>query len=370
MSPHSGSLCDMPHWPEPQVSRSQVDAAGAVLVSSAPDSPDRAAAEVIVNNWRSSHSYPLHSIKMTLKSRARTVQTSALVAHRLKRLSSIALKLSIHKHMKLSQMQDIGGCRAVLSNVRQVELLVKLYNQTVTKNPHTIERPQLISVDDYITNPKKDGYRGYHLIYKYHTKSPSRCAYDNLRIEIQLRSELQHAWATAVETISTFTGQALKSNIGEDKWKRFFALMSCAIARREGRPLVPGTPDDHADLSAELRKSASALKVQTQLQAWGMALQTTEEETGTKEAYLLELDPEKMTLNIRGYVAMTRASADQDYLAAERRVENIAGGQAVLVSADSLAALRKAYPNYFLDTTAFIAAVNEAIKPVRRRKRK
>ncbi|HKX17736.1 MAG TPA: (p)ppGpp synthetase, partial [bacterium] len=71
------------------------------------------AALEVINNWRSSHSYPLQALKMTLKLRAKRIDSNAIVAQRLKRLSSIATKLRRNKHMALSQMQDLGGCRAV-----------------------------------------------------------------------------------------------------------------------------------------------------------------------------------------------------------------------------------------------------------------
>ncbi|MBU6438396.1 MAG: hypothetical protein KGQ77_12790, partial [Betaproteobacteria bacterium] len=62
-------------------------------------------------------------------------------------------------------------------------------------------------------------------------------AFNNQKIEVQLRTRLQHAWATAVEIVDAFTGQALKSglklNSGDPKWRRFFALMSSVIAIRE-----------------------------------------------------------------------------------------------------------------------------------------
>jgi hypothetical protein len=41
--------------------------------------------------------------------------------------------------------------------------------------------------------------------------------YNDLKIEMQLRSQYQHAWATAVETVGTFIGQALKSSIGPER---------------------------------------------------------------------------------------------------------------------------------------------------------
>ena len=43
-----------------------------------------------------------------------------------------------------------------------------------------------------------------------------------LWIEIQLRTSLQHAWATVVETVDAFTNENLKFGAGSDDWKRFF----------------------------------------------------------------------------------------------------------------------------------------------------
>ena len=49
-----------------------------------------------------------------------------------------------------------------------------------------------------------------------------------LRIEIQIRSRLQHAWATAVETVDAFSGTSLKTTGGSGSektdWGRFYCF--------------------------------------------------------------------------------------------------------------------------------------------------
>ena len=154
--------------------------------------------------------------------------------------------------MTLSQMQDIGGCRAIVSTVDQVRALCKLYAASEMKH-------KLHHTDDYLNNPKESGYRGVHLIYRYH--SDRKTEYNTLLIEMQLRSQLQHAWATAVETVGAFMQQALKSSLGEKEWLRFFALMGTAIAVRENRPPVPQTPGKYSELVKELRDHAKALDI-------------------------------------------------------------------------------------------------------------
>jgi len=74
----------------------------------------------VMDNWRASHALPLNAFYMTLKNRAERVNSKAISAQRIKRLESIAYKLIHNNKMKLTQMQDIGGCRAVLPFVKAV----------------------------------------------------------------------------------------------------------------------------------------------------------------------------------------------------------------------------------------------------------
>jgi hypothetical protein len=256
--------------------------------------------------------------------------------------------------MKLSQMQDIGGCRAVVGNLNQVQGLVKRYKSSDIKH-------KLLKEDDYIANPKRSGYRSFHLIYKYF--SDKKATHNGLRIEVQIRSRLQHAWATAVEIVGTFIQQALKSSQGQADWLRFFALMGSAIALREGSPPVPETPDDPGALKAELRDYAKRLDVTARLRAYGAAVQIVDQ-TQIEDAdyYLLELDALAMRVNVFGYRSNELAKATSEYLSVEKKIVGTIGTDAVLVSADSMTSLRRAYPNYFLDTQKFIEAVQKAIE--------
>jgi len=49
------------------------------------------------------------------------------------------------------------------------------------------------------------------------------------------------------------------------------------------------------------------------------------------------------------------------HLKVEKSLESSPGAEAVLVSVDSIAALQRAYPNYFLDTRVFLRALQQAI---------
>jgi len=349
-------------------SREDVNEAGNCLVSEAPMVwlKHRDEMLAVINNWRSSHSFPLQCFKMTLLRRAKRVDSKAIIAQRLKRLSSIDAKLRRFSNMKLSQMQDIGGCRAVVEDMGSLEKLVKLYAKGRSKNP--TKRHEFLNAKDYILNPKTDGYRSVHFIYRYRSRSKKHKVYNGLKIEIQLRSKLQHAWATAVETVSIFTGQTLKSSGGEADWRRFFILMSCAIARREKQPLVPGTPTDEAQLIDELFMLTNKLNVVNALHGWNFALKQLPAKNVTDAVtFLVVLDTEAYTLSTTGFKKEELPKASEAYLAIEKTTAAKPGTQAVLVSLDSVHALRSAYPNYFLDTNAFVAALNFSIRQRQRR---
>jgi len=288
-----------------------------------------------------------------------------LIAQRIKRLSSITHKLHRFPDMKLSQMQDIGGCRAVVRSIGATRQLASLYERSNIKHERA-------SFDDYISMPKASGYRGIHLVYRYYSDK-NKIEYNGLKIEVQLRSQYMHAWATAVETVGTFVQQALKSSIGEDEWLRFFALMGTAIAVREKSEIVPGTPSESKELLEELKYYAERLDVENRLRAYGAAMQTIRGEQGDisliddAHYYLLVLDTDVKQLTISAYPQSQFDEASTAYLQAEERTKNKVGTDAVLVSVDSLAALERAYPNYFADTRVFLKLMDQALSGKRRR---
>lgn len=352
-------------WTEPKYSIPEVNKAGRILLSAIGSEfgvwTEQAWNEYydalyVVNNWRSSHAYPLNTFQVNLRTTARRYDRDPLVAQRIKRLSSIVHKLDRMRSMKLSQMQDLGGCRAILQNIHQVRDVFEYY---LHRSSIKHER---VSIDDYLDKPKSSGYRGIHLVYRYFSDK-NKTMYNGLKIEMQLRSRYQHAWATAVETVGTFSGEALKSSLGSVDWQRFFALMASAIAIRERSEIVPGTPRAKRELIAELRHYSRLLNVTNRLQEYSRALKritSAEGEIAGAHLYLLELAPAAGTLKITGFRADEQEEADRRYAEAEAR--NTGGvTDAVLVSVESINSLSRAYPNYFADTRIFVELLNQAL---------
>ncbi len=341
-------------WTKPNYSASEVDIAGDKLIDPQIESDQRNTAIDIINNWRASHYFPLNTFQIGLRRKAKEVDKNSLVAQRIKRLPAIEFKLRNLRHIKLSEMQDIGGCRAIVKSVPAVKRLV--LNYKASRHRH-----ELIDYDDYITEPKKSGYRGYHLIYRY--KSDENITYNRLKVEIQLRSKWQHIWATAVETAGYFTKQALKASHGKKEWLRFFALMSSAIALSENCPTVPKTPSNINELQDEIRELVRQFDIITKLETFGVAIESADKGVDRDSHYaLIVLDIPNSKVKISHFSQKERELGFNEYSKIEKEISALTGVDAVFVSTDSFRQLKRAYPNYFLDTKAFVELIKIVLK--------
>ena len=241
-----------------------------------------------------------------------------------------------------------------MDSVDQVRLLREAYrNSRIRHCP--------INGKDYIEAPKESGYRGIHLVYRYGT--PRNETYNGLLIEIQLRTRLQHAWATAVETAGAFLGQALKSSEGEQEWLRFFALASSAFALRESCPPAPATPAELGSLRDELRTAVDRLDPIARLREYRALIGRLPvvRAVDRRRFFLLERRPDLGTLYMTAYRTAEQARILEDYFVAEQKVRGIDGAEVVLVSADSIQAVQRAYPNYQLDTEYFLTELRRIV---------
>jgi ppGpp synthetase/RelA/SpoT-type nucleotidyltranferase len=347
-------------WTKLKFSKNEVNRAGMILASESADATESGRASDVLSNWRSAHSFPLHIFAVRLKRVATQVDGDALVVRRLKRTPSILKKLRRDQteNMKMSRMQDVAGARAVLKNMKDVKKLVLTY-----KKSRGIKH-KLHSSKDYVSEPKKDGYRSVHLVYKYFSdKNPE---YDSLLVEIQIRTKIQHYWATAVETVDHFTRQAIKSNEGEEDWMNFFKLASSVFAIAENTATVPGTPKDEEELHVEVVHLAKKLDVVKKMTEWARIhriIEDLERDSPKKfDLYLLDLDLKTKELSITGYTASQAELANNEYSRREERmIRNKEDRDIVLVSAETSKELRRAYPNYFLDTKEFITTLRNCL---------
>jgi putative GTP pyrophosphokinase len=352
-------------FPKPLYTRGQVNKAGEIIRAAWAVTEDPIAPGVdpdslfwayeVLGNWRACHNYPINTFQATLRNRLKTIDRDATVAQRLKRLPSIIMKLLRFPHMELARMQDIGGLRAIVESVAEVRKLEKLYLES--KFQHQLVAPH----KNYIQHPKSDGYRGIHLVYKYQNELEP--AYDGLQLELQLRTRLQHAWATAVETMGTFLGQALKSGQGEGQWRAFFEVSGAAIALLEKCPPVPGYEKLSETETFEMVAEAEAkLHVLEKLRGFSVAADSIKTEKGQGAYHLVVLDSANKSVVLTPYPISRLDEANAAYSKVEKRTQAGEPIEAVLVAAGPVEALKKAYPNYFLDTHQFIRHIEGVIQ--------
>jgi ppGpp synthetase/RelA/SpoT-type nucleotidyltranferase len=344
----------------PLYAQDEIDLAGRFIADGFKANPEgKDWALNVFNNWRASYNYPLNGLSVVLKQRARRVSLDPVISQRLKRIESVERKLSKRPDISLTSMQDMGGCRSIVETVDEV---YKLREQYFSGRRSTHE---FKTENDYIKHPKKDGYRGIHLVY-YFVGSTGRAevyAARRMQIEIQMRTLLQHYWATAVETAETFTRQPMKSQKDDNvtPWRQFFALVSSCFAHQEGCALIPKMTKDINQIRANLKEIEQQYRFCDTLDAYKI---TASQITSRNKAryFLVNLDLETREVQMKGFKSAESEEGSEAYgLVEQASLLQEGAAQQVLVSVDDVSQLRRAYPNYFLDTAEFVARVRALV---------
>lgn len=209
-------------------SNTQVDRAGETLRAAmrAATRPTRRAeveeALSVIERWRASFRDPLQRVLGELVDLVAQEAPGSEddVSARPKRLPSTARKL-LRITTRLSQMEDIGGCRAKLPDAGRVQAVLA----------SIVGRWPTARVDDYTAKPQPTGYRAVHVV----VTEAGR------RIEIQLRAPGQNRWADEVERWSDRLGHDLKNGEGPAELVEYFRRAAERIAIEAGGERVDET---------------------------------------------------------------------------------------------------------------------------------
>jgi hypothetical protein len=334
----------------PRFSKRAVERSGKLLRGriDAVDTEVLAAFEV-AHNWRNAHVLPMRRLRAELSAKAKRVSPATVTAGRLKRMRSIRRKLARLPYA-LYQMQDIAGCRAIVPSIADLQLVIGSYERD--------ERHEKVGGDDYLAAPKRGGYRSHHQIYRF-VGDGEDAAYRHQLIEVQVRTQLQHAWATAVEAVGLVRGEDLKGGEGNADWLRFFELMSSEFAAEERCCLVAGVPNNAKERRQEILALNAGLNAVVNLDSYIRVIQTTERAVARSgQIFMIQYDPRQKSVDVRSFT---------NYAAGARRYEQeerneAAGIDTVLVEVDRAADLRSAYPNYFLDVSTFLGRLRDVIE--------
>lgn len=220
-------------------SKGQIDGAGKVLrlaligAETLPSADELEEATAVVEAFRRAHRAPTVSARMGLKSCVASESLSVVdLSQRTKRMPTVVDKLRRMPTMKLSRMGDIGGCRAVFETQDEVVRVQDRFMANSARRNGVDD-----DVRDYVQDPRSSGYRAVHVLTRYGGK----------RVEVQLRTRMQHDWARLVEDITVRTGIDYKSGEGSDDVHRWLRLLSTAVSFEEaGQAWSLGFEQDYA----------------------------------------------------------------------------------------------------------------------------
>lgn len=327
-------------------------------------SPEFEAAIDVLSYWRLKHEVPLANAQQIVEVEALKVDKTAFTAKRLKRYESIVSKLKRFDDMKLKNMQDIGGCRVVVSSLKKLRLLIR----ALKRRPEFKNSKGAVRHKDYIECPKEDGYRSYHLIGRFKDINN-----EDRNIEVQLRTRLQHDWATALEIVDIFTKQKLKSNQGDKKWSEFFKAVSEQFAimettasfnvdRRISWPAYLDSVLSNPDALKSCRTAQRHIKemgVVGKFNAFTHSLKFADGELEKiqkeREGFILIMvDLAKSMIQLEFFDKNNIENAVQSYSEREKDSAGRKDFVAALVSTTAVDGIKAAYPNYFADSTEFL----------------
>jgi len=173
----------------------------------------------VIVDYRSGFQDPLKKVTVGLRQFVERESSEITVGQRLKRTPQILNKLDRFGSMRLTQMEDIAGCRAILPGGAKEAVRVL---RRIRRNW------EVLRIEDYVASPKDTGYRALHVVVRR----------DGHSVEIQLRTPGQHEWAEAVERWAARTRFSLKDGEGPSDLLSYLDLVAWGISadEREEKP--------------------------------------------------------------------------------------------------------------------------------------
>lgn len=332
--------------------RSKINNSGKALLAGPDTGFPYIDAAMVVEDWRKLHMVPLQElVDEVTRILAGSGVTAAFSSHRLKRMTSVIAKLRHNPGMGLGGLQDIGGARFVFEDIsslltaRDVIANANFSNFELDRHPY-----------DYVTSPKESGYRSIHFAYKYVSTNHD---YDGLRVELQIRTRLQHDWAMAVETAELISKSSLKASLGDENWLAFFKLASAVFARKEGMPVADSfTGYSEKDYCREYADLERNHKFMDQLRALVSAVQITEQHSLKIGYAVIFIQFDEKRVQLRHFTPEALEEAARYYSEVEKSI-NDANSAVVLVSVSDMKELKEAYPSYFLNAGEFLQALQD-----------
>lgn len=326
----------MAHWIKPQYTKSRIRAAG----KRSRDEKHSLEDVMVLENFRASHTYIMNTFNANLRLRSRG--KDMVVAQRLKRRHTIFDKLRREPNMQLHLMHDIAGSRLILRDQEALDSFRSSFHRA--KFGHVL-RTRETDRYNYVVNPKDTGYRGVHDVYEYASSSAKGESWNGLQIEIQYRTRVQHAWATAVEVADFINTSRIKFDEADNHHRHLFRLASEILARAHEDANSCVLYFDNGELLEEFRKVDRRTGLIAAFRNLQGASSSMRFKMNTILIFDLEKRIERKPLSIETFDNLNRAIARYETL--EKELAGLA--HIVLVRSATPEAIRDAFRNYFSD---------------------
>jgi ppGpp synthetase/RelA/SpoT-type nucleotidyltranferase len=296
----------------------------------------------IIEEWRAAHRAVLNTFQATLRNRTR--YSSVTVAQRHKRRKTIFDKLSRLPKMNLVRMDDVAGCRLIFDSIMELYSFRKELHRA--RFNHKLRND--LDKYDYIKKPKNTGYRGVHDVYEYDVNSDTNRHLSGLYVEIQYRTLVQHAWATAVEVIGFITQSQPKFQQGDERYQTVMRFASEILARAfEDRNGPLPVLDDSEVVRGFLDAEAEIHLLQTLRGLNSVDSVVTEKRNAI---LMFRGDEELEVFDFRDATDALRKLFELE--------KQFPDSDIVLVRADTSEEVRLAFKNYFADATDFLDLID------------
>jgi putative GTP pyrophosphokinase len=348
-------------------SKQQIRKAGEILKAGI-DHPEFAEAYAVFSAFRKLHAIPMVKVHM----RCRQVMSKKLphlsseqfiIAQRQKRSESACIKLQ-RFGTRLNTMQDIGGVRVILPALDDVIIFTSHFPGE--------SKIEYLKKYDYVISPKEDGYRGVHLILGLENQNKQTSFLNAITVELQVRTLLQHYWATAVEMAGIVNKRSYKTGDWDQEWKIFFIIASTCFSFKEKEKNFSQEEKrqylQQCLLLKEQEDKIQALKVLTEVNSVVNRLtQYAKRDTKLKKQYsslYLEMLYDSGMKDIRLIGKNAENFFMKQFAEKELYYQKTGTGQVLFVKMSDALNLKKAYPNFFGDTNDFVVEVKALLELV------
>ena len=274
--------------------------------------------------YRTSFREPLKIANEELNRIMKIINKSDVITYRVKRIKANFSKILRFQTMDLTRMHDIAGARCILTNEKKVIAFVE-----------EIKKSKILTikdVDDYISNPKETGYKSIHL----------RCLCEDKYIEIQVRDDTQHSWATLVEITDVIYKTKIKEN-SDDKGTGLYTFLQLFSKSKNL------TSDERAKMNEVLLKTKFIQKLTNTFSKNATTLRNNwcKKESKEGQFYIFEVN-KKNNPNIT--IFKDFVTAEEQYFSTFTKDILVKEKNLVMayISDDDFELISKAYSNYVL----------------------